>query len=213
MSSVYRDETKPLLPTPRKSYLQGYITSGSLDMPPHLHNFALIFFPFYLSLIPVAKALTRPTGYFSILLDKVWGPRDAKSIAVLIGLGYFNTYLLSATGSVYAQSMHPGGYQNQTPRLVKEQLRGVAHRLVSQHQSLIEIFPGFGITALLVLTTHLTGVNKNTSLIDGLFLHFLLKHIIFPIAYIAGDDFNRSGAHVFSISTLLSVLYECISAL
>lgn len=72
---------------------------------------------------------------------------------------------------------------------------------------------GFGITALLVLTTHLTGANKNTNLIDGLFLHFFLKHIIFPVAYYAGDDFNRSGAHVFSISTLLSVLYELISAL
>lgn len=37
---------------------------------------------------------------------------DAKSIALLVGLGFFNTYLLSATGSVYAQSTSPRGYQN-----------------------------------------------------------------------------------------------------
>jgi hypothetical protein len=42
---------------------------------------------------------------------------DPKSIALLVALGFFNTYLLSATGSVYAQSTHRRGYQNSSKHL------------------------------------------------------------------------------------------------
>ncbi|KAF8320452.1 hypothetical protein DL93DRAFT_2094356 [Clavulina sp. PMI_390] len=213
-SKLLKDEDPDALPL-RKTFVQGYIWGGTVDMPPHLHKLTLLFFPFYLSLIPVARVLTRPTGLFSLALDKFVGPRTPKSIAVLIGLGFFNTYLLSATGSVYAQSTTPRGYQNQTPRLTKEKLRGVYHRLVSAHQSLLETFPGFGLAALLVLFTHSSGMFKGpvTPLIDGLFLAFFCKQIIFPIAYIAGEDFTRSNAHILSVSSQLYVLWDLITAL
>jgi len=182
-------------------------------MPPHLHNFSLVFFPLYCSLIPVARILTRPNGYFSILLDKVYGPRDTSTIVKLVALGAFHTFLTTAAGSAWAQSFHPRGYQNQYPRLAKNDLRGFPHRVTSAHQSLIEVFPAFGVTAALILATRdITKTAGPSTLIDGLVLHFILKNVVFYISYLANDDFNRSASHVFAISTLMSVLFELCGA-
>ncbi|KAF8331390.1 uncharacterized protein EI90DRAFT_1017194 [Cantharellus anzutake] len=80
---------------------------------------------------------------------------------------------------------------------------------MSAHHSILETFPAFGTAAALVFATH--GIAKTvgpSTLIDGLFLHVFLKHILFWVCYVLNDDFNRSGAHVLSISTLVSVLLE-----
>ena len=104
--------------------------------------------------------------------------------------------------------------------MAKNELGGLAHRLTAAHQSILEVFPGFGTVAALVLVILRTaktndgkGLNHGTTLIDGLFLHAFLKHILFYWFYVFNDDFNRSGAHVLSISTLISVLLELSKAL
>jgi len=212
--------SSPSVPPLRKSLLSGDLTGWTLDIPPHLRNYSLGFFPFYVSLIPIARNLTRPNGYFTLLLDKVYGPRNTGSIIKLVAYAAFNTYVFTAVGSVYGQSLHPRGYQNNTPRLAKNELRGLAHRLTAAHQSTLEVFPGFGTVAALVLVILRTAKTNDgndfkhgTTLIDGLFLHVFLKHILFYWFYVFNDDFNRSGAHVLSISTLISVLLELSKAL
>jgi len=208
------DERTPLNPPLRKSILSGELTGWTLDIPPHLHNFTFAFIPLYCSLIPVARILTRPNGYFSILLDKVWGPRGTGTIVKLVVAGVFHTFLTTAVGSAWGQSCHPRGYQNQYPRLAKNDLRGLAHRVTAAHQSLIEVFPAFGVTAALILATRdITKTAGPSTLIDGLILHFLLKNVVFYISYLANHDFNRSASHVFAISTILSVLFELSGAL
>ncbi|KAF9510430.1 hypothetical protein BS47DRAFT_1347982 [Hydnum rufescens UP504] len=200
-------------------------------MPPHLHNFSLVFFPLYCSLIPVARLLTRPNGYFSILLDKVYGPRDAGTIVKLVALGAFHTFLTTAAGSAWAQSFHPADTKT-NPRLAKNDLRGFPHRVTAAHQSLIEVFPGTTLQSasdfgpdpnplLHSVRGHRRGDSRYprhhhnrgpSTLIDGLILHFILKNVVFYISYLANDDFNRSASHVFAISTLMSVLFELSGA-
>ncbi|KAF9515649.1 hypothetical protein BS47DRAFT_1381446 [Hydnum rufescens UP504] len=175
-------------------------------------KFLLVFILVYVLLMPVASALTRPTGYFSLFLDQVYGPRDTQSILMVVGLAAFHTYSFSAVVSVYGQSSHPGGYQVRSPRLVKSQLRGLPHRLVATHEALMDVFPLLGTTAAFVLATHSLAKNTTGSpsvtLIDGLFLYAFVKHILYYIVYLADIPDLRSPLHTFSVSALLSVLYE-----
>jgi len=219
--SAEKQPSSPSDPPLRKSFLSGDFTGWTLDIPPHLRNYSLGLLLFYIFLIPVVHNLTRPNGYFTLFLDKVYGPRNTGSIIKLVTYAAFNTYIFTAIGSIYGQSMHPKGYQNTTPRLVKNELRGLAHRLTAAHQSLLEVFPGFGTVAVLVFVTLRipttndggSSLAHSTTLIDGLFLHVFLKHILYYWVYLFDDDFSRSGTHGLSISTLISVLLELSKAL
>jgi len=192
----------------RKSFLSGSLRGWTLDVPPGYSFASMVVAPTYFALAPLAYRLTRPTGYFAGLLDKYYGPRDTKAIIALVALAVVNTYVLTAQGSIYAQACHPRGYQNAEPRRAKLELRGLQHRLISAHQAVLEAFPAFATTALLVYTSFVNKSTSNTSLIDGLFFNFLLKQVIYPLVYAAGDDFNRTNVHILSVSTLMSVLWE-----
>ncbi|KAF9515653.1 hypothetical protein BS47DRAFT_1360917 [Hydnum rufescens UP504] len=183
----------------------------------HADKLVFGFVVLYVLLIPVASALTRPTGYFSLFLDQVYGPRDTQSILKVVGLAAFHTYSFSAVASVYGQTSHPDGYQISSPRLVKSQLRGFPHRLVAAHEALVDLFPLLGTTTALVLATQSMAKNSTGSpsatLIDKLFLHIFIKHFLYYIVYLADAPVVRSNLHTFSVSALLSVWYELYQGL
>jgi len=187
------------------------------DISRHLDKLVFGFVLLYVMLMPVASALTRPTGYFSLFLDQVYGPRDSQSVVKVVGLAAFFTYSFTAVASVYGQASYPGGYQARSPRLVKSQLRGFPHRLVAAHEALMESFPLLATTAAFVLATHSVAKNSTGSpsvtLIDGLFLHVFIKHVLYYTAYLADAPFVRTNLHTFSVSVLLSVLYELYQGL
>ncbi|KAF9515590.1 hypothetical protein BS47DRAFT_1360881 [Hydnum rufescens UP504] len=210
--------TKPLEDFPPRS---SSLSHALKRWAPDIHRHCLLaIIPFYAILMPVASALTRPTGYFSLFLDQVYGPRDTKSVVKLVGLVAFHTYCFSAVLSVYGQSSYPGGYQiNGNPPPCEEPDPWLFPSSGGRHEALMDVFPVFGAAAALILATHTMVKNPtntgspSVTVINGLFLHVFFKHILFYISYLADAGVLRANFHVLATSTIINVLYELYQGL
>ncbi|KAJ5555014.1 hypothetical protein N7535_007456 [Penicillium sp. DV-2018c] len=178
-----------------------------------INNPSGIFFtatgPLYLIFAPVTSAITAPNGIvqnaISTVLTLVGGDitsdRAIPALALLYGFWAFaGSGALSVAGQAMARAT---GYDNDHPRKHRAALDGLPLRLVSAHNSLLEIFPLFAATACLAQVIA-PGDQQIRNLVG---LHVLAKTFAFYPSYLAGIPPLRSMSHVISVSALLRTLW------
>lgn len=138
----------------------------------------------FLAAIPLTSWITQPNsiiekavngvvstvGYLSSAGSTSVVPQTGK-IAALAGLYVTFTYALSGAGSAAGQTASKEGRDNKAPRATVSSLRGLPLRLYSAHYNLMEMFPGWAISAALTQAM----APSDQTLINLLGLHVISK--------------------------------------
>ncbi|EME39800.1 hypothetical protein DOTSEDRAFT_82604 [Dothistroma septosporum NZE10] len=128
-------------------------------------------------------------------------PQTGK-IAALAGLYVTVTYALTGAGSAAGKAASSEkGLDSKHPRSQVANLKGLPLRLHSAHYNLMEMFPGWAVTAALAQAM----APGDQTLINLLGLHVISKCFIFYPAYIFNVDAPRTLAHVIATSSVINV--------
>nr|POE93293.1 hypothetical protein CFP56_19305 [Quercus suber]POF19560.1 hypothetical protein CFP56_76639 [Quercus suber] len=169
----------------------------------------------FLAAVPVTSFLTQRNGLLERAVNGVchsvaWlGTAGATStvaqtgkIAALSTLYITVTFALSGAASVGGQAAsRKQGLNNKHPRANTANLRGLPLRLYSAHYNLMEMFPGFALTAALAQTI----APGDQGLINLLGLHVLAKVFLYYPSYIFNVDATRSLAHLLATASVINV--------
>ncbi|KAI7710605.1 hypothetical protein KC353_g9583 [Hortaea werneckii] len=123
-------------------------------------------------------------------------------IAALSTLYIAMTYALSGAGS--AAGVEAGteeGRDNNHPRKQVQKLEGLPLRLHSAHYNLMEMFPGFALSA--ALTQAIAPADQ--TLINLLGLHVLSKVFLYYPSYLLNIGVTRSIGHVLATASVINV--------
>ncbi|KAI7287645.1 hypothetical protein KC345_g341 [Hortaea werneckii] len=123
-------------------------------------------------------------------------------IAALSTLYIAVTYALSGAGS--AAGVEAGteeGRDNNHPRKQVQKLEGLPLRLHSAHYNLMEMFPGFALSAALTQAI----APGDQALVNLLGLHVLSKVFLYYPSYILNVGVTRSTGHVLATASVINV--------
>lgn len=174
--------------------------------------------PVFIALVPVTSWLTTPGGLVEKAVHGLINTTafigsagstttisKAGAIPALTAVYIAVTYALSGAASVGGvAAASPNGRDNNHPRAQEANLKGLPLRLKSAHMNLVEMFPGFAITAALAATMAPT----DQQVINLLGLHVLAKVALYYPAYLANIDGARSLGHLLATSSVINVAWR-----
>lgn len=172
----------------------------------------------YAAGIPLTSYLTQPGGLFEKALNSflssityigtagtssavsATGALPTLSVAYL-----FATYALGGAISASALDMSSEqGRDNTAPRAQVRNLSGLPLRMHSTAAHLMEVFPGFVLSAALAMVVAPT----DRQVINLLGLHVLSKVFLFAPSYIVNIGHLRSVGHVLSVSSMIGAAWK-----
>jgi len=169
----------------------------------------------FLAAIPLTSWIAQPNSLVEKAVNGVCssiayvGSAGASSkvsnggkIAALSTLYIAMTYALSGAGS--AAGVEAGteeGRDNNYPRKQVQKLEGLPLRLHSAHYNLMEMFPGFALSA--ALTQAIAPADQ--TLINLLGLHVLSKVFLYYPSYLLNVGATRSIGHVLATASVINV--------
>ncbi|USW58934.1 Putative membrane-associated, eicosanoid/glutathione metabolism (MAPEG) protein [Septoria linicola] len=169
----------------------------------------------FLAAIPLTSWITQPNSIIEKAVNGVVGtvgflasagsssavPQTGK-IAALAGLYVTVTYALSGAGSAAGVAAgNKEGRDNLHPRAQVKNLRGLPLRLHSAHYHLMEMFPGFAISAALAQAM----APGDQTLINLLGLHVIAKCFIHYPSYVFNLGTPRTLSHVVATASVINV--------
>ncbi|PPJ57850.1 hypothetical protein CBER1_00091 [Cercospora berteroae] len=196
-----------------KQKVEDKLANDGVEDPAGLAMFG--FGGLFLAAIPLTSWITQPNslvekavngvvstvGFLSSAGSTSAIPQSGK-IAALAGLYVTVTYALSGAGSAAASAAGiKGGRDNDHPRAQVKDLRGLPLRLYSAHYNLMEMFPGFAISAALAQAM----APGDQTLINLLGLHVIAKCFVHYPCYVFNLGTPRTLAHVIATSSVINV--------
>ncbi|MCJ1447716.1 MAG: hypothetical protein MMC23_008227 [Stictis urceolatum] len=166
----------------------------------------------FLGAVPVTTYLTKPGGafesvlqaYLRVLLPGAATVSSDRLIPAMTAVYAFFTF--AATGAFSAAGVaaaHEEGMDMNSPRSQVNNLRGLPLRLRSAHYNLMEMFPGFAVTAALAQAI----APGNQQLINLLGLHVVSKTTLYYGSYLLNIAPTRTLAHVLATGSIINVAY------
>ncbi|KAK4549150.1 hypothetical protein LTR36_007607 [Oleoguttula mirabilis] len=169
----------------------------------------------FLAAVPLTSWIAQPAGLVEKAVNGVChsiayiGSAGASGkvsqtgkIAALSTLYIAMTYAFSGAGSVAAcQSGLEDGRDNKYPRSQLHKLSGLPLRLYSAHSNLMEMFPGFALSAALAQVM----APGDQTLINLLGLHVISKIFVYYPAYVFNIAAPRSLAHIVATASVINV--------
>ncbi|KXT02931.1 hypothetical protein AC578_10600 [Pseudocercospora eumusae] len=169
----------------------------------------------FLAAIPLTSWIAQPNGLVEKAVNGVvnsvafLGSAGSTSsvaqtgkIAALAALYTTVTYALSGAGSAAGvDAGNKEGRDNNHPRSQVKNLRGLPLRLHSAHYHLMEMFPGWAISAALTQAI----APGDQALINLLGLHVIAKCFVHYPAYVFNVGVPRTVAHVVATSSIINV--------
>ncbi|KAE9366380.1 hypothetical protein N431DRAFT_488154 [Stipitochalara longipes BDJ] len=168
--------------------------------------------PLFLAVIPLTTSITHPNSTIQkaleTLLSIIPGSDSIPKDRVIPALSAFYIFwTFAATGAASAGGQGAGrreGLDNNHPRRDVNNLTGLPLRLRSAHYNLMEMFPGFALSAALAQVLAPT----NQQIINLLGLHVLLKSFVFYPAYLLNIAPIRSLSHLGATASVINVAWR-----
>ncbi|EME77905.1 uncharacterized protein MYCFIDRAFT_122238, partial [Pseudocercospora fijiensis CIRAD86] len=169
----------------------------------------------FLAAIPLTSWIAQPNGLVEKAVNGVVSSvaflgsagstgsvAQTGKIAALAALYTTVTYALSGAGSAAGVAASAKeGRDNNHPRAQVKNLRGLPLRLHSAHYHLMEMFPGWAISAALTQAV----APGDQALINLLGLHVISKCFVHYPAYVFNIGAPRTLAHVVATSSVINV--------
>jgi len=181
-----------------------------------------VFGPLFLAGVPLTSWATQPNGliqstihaflntiaYVSTAGSTTSLPPSA-TLPALTAVYIAVTYAFTGGASVAAVTAgNPKGRDNKAPRANETNLKGLPLRMKSAHMNLVEMFPGFAVTAALAAAL----APQDQQIINLLGLHVLAKVGVYYPMYLLNLDTPRSLSHVVATSSVINVAWRLAMA-
>ena len=168
------------------------------------------FGPVFLAAVPITSYITKPGGFVQSVIETVLKliPGSIPSDRVIPGLSaiyIFWTFAGSGAISAAGQAAsRPEGLDDNEPRKFVNNMFGLPLRMRSAHYNLMEMFPGFALTAALAQTL----APKNQQILNLLGLHVLAKCLVYYPCYLLKIGPVRSLSHVVATGAVINVAWR-----
>ncbi|KAF2169698.1 hypothetical protein M409DRAFT_52211 [Zasmidium cellare ATCC 36951] len=206
------DQAKDFAEQGKQTFLEKLKEDGVVN-PQGLSKFA--FGGLFLAAVPVTSWIAQPNGLLEKAVNGVvssvafLGSAGSTSsvaqtgkIAALGALYVTVTYAISGAGSAAgADAGNEGGRDNNHPRAQTQNLKGLPLRLHSAHYNLMEMFPGWAISAALAQAM----APGDQTLINLLGLHVLSKVFVYYPSYLFNIGLPRTLSHVVATASVINV--------
>ena len=170
------------------------------------------FGPVFLAAVPITSYITKPGGFVQsaveTFLKLVPGTSTISSDRVIPALsGLYIFWTFAGTGAISAAGQaasRPEGLDDNEPRKFVNNLVGLPLRMRSAHYNLMEMFPGFALTAALAQTM----APRNQQILNLLGLHVLAKCLVYYPCYLMKVGPVRSLSHVVATGAVINVAWR-----
>ncbi|KXL46880.1 hypothetical protein M433DRAFT_3679 [Acidomyces richmondensis BFW] len=169
----------------------------------------------FLAAVPLTSWIAQPNGLLERAVNAICSTvafigsagssnkvAQTGKIAALSTLYIVVTYAVSGSGSAAGvDAGNEEGRDNNHPRAQVQNLKGLPLRLHSAHYNLMEMFPGFALTAALTQAM----APEDQTLINLLGLHVLSKVFVHYPSYLCNVSIPRTVSHILATASVINI--------